>query len=519
MSSRQVKEYLSHHHISQLLESLLTGLLFHRPEDPLRFLQDALKRTRTLGGPEAVSWDTFIHHLSPLTSKTPPDPQIIPHTAALLPLIAAQIPPAPPRVPPPAHPGPPAVSMMSKAPILPPLTTSVCSTSSTHKTPSATLQAASEHRTPPPPPSKPAGAPPEPTGAPREPTGPPSKPTGAPPEPAGAPSEPAGAQPEPTGPPSKPTGAPPEPAGAPPEPTGPPSKPTGAPLVHTEVMQPDRKAQSEDGPPGPGSSSVLPPGPPGPGSLSVLPLGPGSSVVHSQLSIESDSDMTESSGLLQEVNILPSQRPHPLIIFIIGGPGSGKGSQTTKLTAHFGFRGLSLDELLRRQLLTDSTPGRRWELMSELMSHGELGTQEDTVSELRQQLIGQQEVGGVIVDGFPRDIHQALSFQEQVGSPDLVLMLVCSNEMLRGRLQRRAARLGLLGDGDHTLQRRLDRFQRDIVSISRYYRQLHLLTQVDADRDLELVFADLSSAVKEKLSVKTQAESCTAEPASHLINQ
>uniref|UniRef100_A0AAQ5ZTM8 Nucleoside-diphosphate kinase n=1 Tax=Amphiprion ocellaris TaxID=80972 RepID=A0AAQ5ZTM8_AMPOC len=304
MSSRQVKEYLSHHHISQLLESLLTGLLFHRPEDPLRFLQDALKRTRTLGGPEAVSWDTFIHHLT------------------------------------------------------------------------------SEHRTPPPPPSKPAGAPPEPTGAPREPTGPPSKPTGAPPEPAG-------------------------------------------------------------------------------------------------LSIESDSDMTESSGLLQEVNILPSQRPHPLIIFIIGGPGSGKGSQTTKLTAHFGFRGLSLDELLRRQLLTDSTPGRRWELMSELMSHGELGTQEDTVSELRQQLIGQQEVGGVIVDGFPRDIHQALSFQEQVGSPDLVLMLVCSNEMLRGRLQRRAARLGLLGDGDHTLQRRLDRFQRDIVSISRYYRQLTCRPPVD----------------------------------------
>ncbi|XP_008297959.1 adenylate kinase isoenzyme 5-like [Stegastes partitus] len=229
------------------------------------------------------------------------------------------------------------------------------------------------------------------------------------------------------------------------------------------------------------------------------------SPVHSQLSIESDSDMTESSGLLQEVHIFPPQRPRPLIIFIIGGPGSGKGSQTAKLTEHFGFRGISLDELLRRQLLTDATPGRRWELMSELMSQGELGTQEDTVSELRQQLIGQQEVGGVIVDGFPRDVHQALSFQEQVGSPDLVMMLVCSNEMLRGRLQRRAAQLGLLGDSSHTLQRRLDRFQRDIVSISRYYKQLHLLTQVDANRDLEAVFADLSLIVREKLCVKDQS--------------
>uniref|UniRef100_A0A3B4ZF65 Uncharacterized protein n=1 Tax=Stegastes partitus TaxID=144197 RepID=A0A3B4ZF65_9TELE len=160
--------------------------------------------------------------------------------------------------------------------------------------------------------------------------------------------------------------------------------------------------------------------------------------------------------------------PADVLVPSPGGPGSGKGSQTAKLTEHFGFRGISLDELLRRQLLTDATPGRRWELMSELMSQGELGTQvrpPDTVSELRQQLIGQQEVGGVIVDGFPRDVHQALSFQEQVGSPDLVMMLVCSNEMLRGRLQRRAAQLGLLGDSSHTLQRRLDRFQRDIVLI------------------------------------------------------
>uniref|UniRef100_A0A3Q1EU18 Uncharacterized protein n=1 Tax=Acanthochromis polyacanthus TaxID=80966 RepID=A0A3Q1EU18_9TELE len=219
-------------------------------------------------------------------------------------------------------------------------------------------------------------------------------------------------------------------------------------------------------PPGPGSSPVLSPGPPGPGPSPVLPPVPGSSPdlppVHSQLSIESDSDMTESSGLLQEISILPLQRPRPLIIFIIGGPGSGKGSQTTKLTAHFSFRGLSLDELLRRQLLTDDY--NLYLIHKHVLIIYQTFTclQEDTVSELRQQLIGQQEVGGVIVDGFPRDVHQALSFQEQVGSPDLVLLLVCSNETLRGRLRRRAARLGLLGDGDQTLQRRLDRFQRDI---------------------------------------------------------
>ncbi|XP_045891989.1 adenylate kinase isoenzyme 5-like [Micropterus dolomieu] len=225
----------------------------------------------------------------------------------------------------------------------------------------------------------------------------------------------------------------------------------------------------------------------------------------SQLSIDSDSDMTESSGLLQEVRICPPQRPGPLIIFIIGGPGSGKGSQAARLARCYSLRVVSLDELLRKQLLSHTSPSKKWKVISEMMGHGALGPQEEMTSELRRQLIGQQ-VRGFIVDGFPRDIHQALSFQEQLGSPDLVMLLLCSNETLGCRLQRRATRLGLLGDNSHALRRHLETFQRDIVSISRYYRQLQLLTEVDADRDEEVVFADLSSVIREKLLLKNSPD-------------
>ncbi|XP_041793166.1 adenylate kinase isoenzyme 5-like [Chelmon rostratus] len=237
-------------------------------------------------------------------------------------------------------------------------------------------------------------------------------------------------------------------------------------------------------------------------STKAPPPGLPSSPARSQLSIDSDSEMTEVSGLLQEVSIPPPQKPRPLIIFIIGGPGSGKGSQAARLARCLSLRVISLDELLRQQLLNHASPSRKWGIISEMMGHGDLGPQEETISELRQQLIGQPEVSGFIVDGFPRDVHQALSFQEQIGSPDLVVLLLCSNETLRCRLQRRATHLGLLGNNSHALQRRLETFQRDIVSISRYYRQLHLETQVDADRDEETVFADLSSVVREKLRLK-----------------
>uniref|UniRef100_A0A668T1D2 Nucleoside-diphosphate kinase n=1 Tax=Oreochromis aureus TaxID=47969 RepID=A0A668T1D2_OREAU len=300
MSGREVKEYLSKHHVSRLLESLVTGLLYHRPDDPVSFLLDCLIATRWLGGPKEITWDAFIHPGGVINM--------------LLHFLAC------------------------------------CSTS------------------------------------------------------------------------------------CPPPPKAPPA-------------------------------------------------------VCSQLSIDSDSGMMESSGLLQEVTI---QKPRPIIVFIIGGPGSGKGSQTARLTDRFGFRAISLDELLKQQLQCDASPSRRWEVISKVMSHGKLGPQEDTVSELRQQLIGQQDVRGFVVDGFPRDVHQALSFQEQVCSPDLVMLLLCSNEKLRCRLERRATQLGLLGDSRYALQRRLDRFEKDIVSVSRYYRQLHLLTQVHP-QGTDSEFIDFSS--------------------------
>uniref|UniRef100_A0A3B4V2Q7 Uncharacterized protein n=1 Tax=Seriola dumerili TaxID=41447 RepID=A0A3B4V2Q7_SERDU len=154
---------------------------------------------------------------------------------------------------------------------------------------------------------------------------------------------------------------------------------------------------------------------PGPPRTSTSPVTPSVSLLPPlipQLSIDSDSDMTESSGLLQEVSILPPQRPRPVIIFIIGGPGSGKGSQTARLVRCFCLRAVSLDDLLRKQLLSHASPSRKWEVISEMMSHRELATQEKTISELRRQLIGQREVRGVVVDGFPQDVHQALSFQD-----------------------------------------------------------------------------------------------------------
>ena len=42
------------------LQSLLTGLMYYRPDDPIDYLEGCLKKVRELGGPDKVRWDTFV---------------------------------------------------------------------------------------------------------------------------------------------------------------------------------------------------------------------------------------------------------------------------------------------------------------------------------------------------------------------------------------------------------------------------------------------------------------------------
>ncbi|KAJ6654577.1 hypothetical protein lerEdw1_006730 [Lerista edwardsae] len=221
--------------------------------------------------------------------------------------------------------------------------------------------------------------------------------------------------------------------------------------------------------------------------------------VESQFSIESDSDMTESTGLIQEYDIFDPGRPRPKIIFVIGGPGSGKGTQSNRIASRFGFVCISVGEILRNQMIHRATSDRKWELIAKIIANGELAPPETTIEELKQQFIKQQDARGFVVDGFPRDIGQALTFEEQIGSPNLVVFLACSSQQLRQRLERRALEHGRLDDNAHAIERRLETFKQNIPLIVKYYQEKGTIVRFDADKEEEEVFAGISSCVQQRL--------------------
>lgn len=224
--------------------------------------------------------------------------------------------------------------------------------------------------------------------------------------------------------------------------------------------------------------------------------------VESQFSIESDSDMTESTGLIQEYEVFDPGRPRPKIIFVIGGPGSGKGTQSNRIATSFGFICISVGEILRNQMLHHATSDRKWELIAKIIANGELAPSETTIEELKHQFIKQQDARGFVVDGFPRDIGQALTFEEQIGSPDLVVFLACSSHQLCQRLERRAQEHGRLDDNTHAIARRLETFKQNVLLIVKYYQEKGIIVRFDGDREEEEVFAGISACAQQRLHLQ-----------------
>uniref|UniRef100_A0AAZ3NYX4 Nucleoside-diphosphate kinase n=1 Tax=Oncorhynchus tshawytscha TaxID=74940 RepID=A0AAZ3NYX4_ONCTS len=198
----------------------------------------------------------------------------------------------------------------------------------------------------------------------------------------------------------------------------------------------------------------------------------------SQFSIESDSDLSETAELIEEYEVFDPSRPRPKVILIIGGPGSGKGTQSLKIAACYGFQYVSVGELLRKKMIHNATSNRKWSLIAKIITNGELAPQETTITEIKQKIMKIPDASGIVIDGFPRDVGQALSFEDQICTPDLVVFLSCANHRLKERLEKRAEATGRPDDNPNATERRLTNFKQNTIPLVKYFQERGLIVTV-----------------------------------------
>ena len=99
-------------------------------------------------------------------------------------------------------------------------------------------------------------------------------------------------------------------------------------------------------------------------------------------------------------------------IAILGGPGSGKGTQAKLLSDRYRVPQISTGDLLRNAVKNDKTLGAQ---IKELMDSGELVSDGIVSKLLEDRLIKKDTRRGFIVDGYPRSIPQAQTLDTLLG--------------------------------------------------------------------------------------------------------
>lgn len=100
------------------------------------------------------------------------------------------------------------------------------------------------------------------------------------------------------------------------------------------------------------------------------------------------------------------------IIWVLGGPGSGKGTQCARLVAKYGFIHLSSGDLLRDEVSSGSERGKQ---LNEIMATGQLVPKDIVLDLIKQAILKNVNTAkGFLIDGYPREIQQGVDFEDKV---------------------------------------------------------------------------------------------------------
>ncbi|KAF2256579.1 P-loop containing nucleoside triphosphate hydrolase protein [Trematosphaeria pertusa] len=128
-----------------------------------------------------------------------------------------------------------------------------------------------------------------------------------------------------------------------------------------------------------------------------------------------------------------SQRTH--VIFVIGGPGAGKGTQCALLSEEFGFQSIDLDELLREK--ADDPTYSHAKFIRRCIEEDVQVPVQLAISLLEAKINKGVREGKSwsLVCGFPKNMEHLIEFQEKVQKTNYALLLSCSPEELLRRSQ------------------------------------------------------------------------------------
>lgn len=163
-------------------------------------------------------------------------------------------------------------------------------------------------------------------------------------------------------------------------------------------------------------------------------------------------------------------------LIIFGSPGSGKGTQSTKLEKALNLKHISTGDLLRKEKTVQNT-----------LKAGEL-----VPDECIYELLSHELDDSYILDGFPRNKNQC----EMLGDISVAIYIKLNENLCVKRLLERNE--GRMDDNKETINHRMEVYKNEIGEIVDFYDKRGKLIVVDGNGPVDDVFNEIMANLNKK---------------------
>ncbi len=168
-------------------------------------------------------------------------------------------------------------------------------------------------------------------------------------------------------------------------------------------------------------------------------------------------------------------------IVLLGAPGAGKGTQGEILAGKLGVPKIATGDMLRTAVKAGTPLGKQAQAY---MEQGELVPDEVILGIVEEKLASADAESGVIMDGFPRTIAQAVAIDELLSARGsrvhkVVNFAVPDGELLV-RLLGRAVAEGRADETPETVRKRLEVDRKETEPLISYYQKQNVVKSIDA---------------------------------------
>jgi adenylate kinase len=186
-----------------------------------------------------------------------------------------------------------------------------------------------------------------------------------------------------------------------------------------------------------------------------------------------------------------------LNLVLFGPPGAGKGTQAMKLLVKYQLVHLSTGDLLRSEIVEKTALGLA---AQEIMSRGELVSDEIVIGMINSKLDSQKDAHGFIFDGFPRTTAQAVALDNLLSKKGtsisaMVALEVEKNELI-ARLVNRAKESNRPDDQDvNIIENRINVYNEKTTPLIDYYKKQNKFKSVYGIGSVDDIFDRLCETI------------------------